>query len=425
MKRIEIIKVGPIEELKLDLDSQFNIIIGKQSIGKSTLVRSINTFKRISYICYDYLMRTLGKVSFEDYKLKISAELCYEIADVLESKLRANESCILFNYTDEHQVKVICDTTGKLKAIFSNKFLNDLEEIYTNYSYIIKEIEKTNLLSEQVSFMHAYNKAWAQLNVVLKEKQCIYIPAERSMANYLAKQKDFSGQTLNNSILTSFIDRVNNARTFLNNVVAKDLALANLNEVDKERIIKSSHLAESLKKDILQGKYLTKDSKDYLVLNNGVKTLLEQASSGQQEIVWILNILEMLMWRNINTTIIIEEPEVNLFPTTQMLVMKYIALFAKTTGSEIIITTHSPYILSSLNMLLYAGENAQYAENIPEILRISPHTIAASFMDNKGCRNIMDDYEIDMRDLDKVSELIWGEIDKIMSNVPCNEVNNE
>ena len=51
---------------------------------------------------------------------------------------------------------------------------------------------------------------------------------------------------------------------------------------------------------------------------------------------------------------IIEEPESHLFPETQKKIMQFIAA-VKNNGNEILVTTHSPYILGELNNLLYAN----------------------------------------------------------------------
>lgn len=54
--------------------------------------------------------------------------------------------------------------------------------------------------------------------------------------------------------------------------------------------------------------------------------------------------------------IIIEEPEAHLYPKLQKEVMDFIAQFMNLTGSTVLVTTHSPYVLTCVNTLLYAGK---------------------------------------------------------------------
>ena len=51
---------------------------------------------------------------------------------------------------------------------------------------------------------------------------------------------------------------------------------------------------------------------------------------------------------------IIEEPESHLFPNAQKLITEFISL-AKTMVIKVLLTTHSPYILGTINNMLYAN----------------------------------------------------------------------
>ena len=60
---------------------------------------------------------------------------------------------------------------------------------------------------------------------------------------------------------------------------------------------------------------------------------------------------------------IIEEPELNLYPTVQQGLMNWLIEKCTKGENDLTITTHSPYILSHLNLLLFAY---QVAENHPD-----------------------------------------------------------
>lgn len=89
------------------------------------------------------------------------------------------------------------------------------------------------------------------------------------------------------------------------------------------------------------------------------KIKLNYASSGQQEILWLLNQLYVLMLRQEKSFVIIEEPEAHIYPTLQRGVMLFITQFMNITGSKVIVTTHSPYIFAMSNLLYYAGSLEQ------------------------------------------------------------------
>ncbi len=60
------------------------------------------------------------------------------------------------------------------------------------------------------------------------------------------------------------------------------------------------------------------------------------------------------MLNGIPTFLIVEEPEAHLYPEAQKLFVDLIGLYSASQDNQWIITTHSPYILSALNNLLYA-----------------------------------------------------------------------
>lgn len=84
--------------------------------------------------------------------------------------------------------------------------------------------------------------------------------------------------------------------------------------------------------------------------------VLEKASTGQQNIIRILQDLFMNVLYNEVIFRVIEEPEAHLHPIAQKHLMHIIALMQNHIDSQIVITTHSPYILAVLKNLLTAGQ---------------------------------------------------------------------
>lgn len=93
--------------------------------------------------------------------------------------------------------------------------------------------------------------------------------------------------------------------------------------------------AANLMHDILQGEYVNREGEERLQLENGKYVRINFASSGQQEVVWILNVLFYYLLNNKKIYFIIEEPESHLFPNAQKLIAEFIALVQKGGKSQV------------------------------------------------------------------------------------------
>lgn len=113
-----------------------------------------------------------------------------------------------------------------------------------------------------------------------------------------------------------------------------------------------------LKRAVLQGEYLNINGEERLQISKDKYVKINFASSGQQEIMWILNVLFYYVLNGIKAYFIIEEPESHLFPEAQKLVTEYISLAKSAWENQFFMTTHSPYILGTVNNLLYADKIA-------------------------------------------------------------------
>ena len=82
---------------------------------------------------------------------------------------------------------------------------------------------------------------------------------------------------------------------------------------------------------------------------------LEKASTGQQNVIRMLQDMFMNVLYNEVIFRVIEEPEAHLHPTAQKHLMHIIALMRNHIDSQIVLTTHSPYFLAVLKNLLTAG----------------------------------------------------------------------
>ena len=170
---------------------------------------------------------------------------------------------------------------------------------------------------------------------------------------------------------------------------------------------------------------------DYICDREGEKLFYDQehwvklmfGSSGQQEILWALNIIFMAILKNEKTFLVFEEPESHLFPDAQETIAQLAALLINSSKSRIIVTTHSPYMLTAANLLIYSGvEEGKSGENavVKKELRLSPGTVGAYFLspDTRDMKSIIGEGKglIDALQIDGISASINDRMDQIMEN---------
>ena len=175
---------------------------------------------------------------------------------------------------------------------------------------------------------------------------------------------------------------------------------------------------------ILKGTYAYVNHNDYIQLDGHKRVPLSYSSSGQQEVVWLLNLLFTYAAIHQKSFVIIEEPETHLHPDAQYLLTQYIAAFRNNTSSRIFITTHSPYVLSSFNNLFYAGKcgletaNAEAVNSvIPAHCWLDAKDFSAYIMENASIRDIKDEElaMIDIAELDAVASKQDTEYEKLLN----------
>lgn len=156
---------------------------------------------------------------------------------------------------------------------------------------------------------------------------------------------------------------------------------------------------------IVAGKYIYEKDQDWIVSGNR-RVNLANASSGQQESLPMLVVLlsrSLFSDKSRPTTFFIEEPEAHLFPVAQKDVVELLAKLGNLTGCRYVITTHSPYILTALNNLIYAS-NLSIANNndnvdldaavgriVPPQAQVSFGSVSAYVVENGEVASILDD----------------------------------
>ena len=199
--------------------------------------------------------------------------------------------------------------------------------------------------------------------------------------------------------------------------------------------------------DILGIQFRHRNNNDFIITSDDTIINLVDASSGIQGCVALLTVVDSVMYfptisgrrmipaEDSLNLLVLEEPELNLFPETQKKLLNYIIAnnFSVTGDSEIseqsignfcknqlLFTTHSPYILTSLNNLMYAysvGKNhfAQINKIVEKKYWVNPDDVSAYLLLSNGqCESILDkEGLIKTEKIDNVSGILNKEFNEM------------
>ena len=182
---------------------------------------------------------------------------------------------------------------------------------------------------------------------------------------------------------------------------------------------------------LICGVYNRIGNRDYITMKDSRQIALENCSSGQQEALPLGLALIRVAWLypgSKGSTVFIEEPEAHLYPSAQREIVHLFAaaldLSSDDSSSQYLITTHSPYILSALNNLMYAGKIARdfparqsrVTAILDEATLIDPANVRAYFVSEGRVESILDSETELVRAtlLDEVSNELAQEFEKLL-----------
>ncbi len=348
---------GPIKYVELNI-KKVNVLIGEQGTGKSALVKLLYLFSSQGFL--------FGKD--DDYdELKKLYDIFFQKDTFIEY--------------DTTNFSVIFE-----KNKFSIYFKGSHQEILSRFRDITILYFKEHDNKVQNEYLSL--REWFYENI---GNYC-YVPAERIAI------PTFYRTTLSRE----------NSDQYLN-----DFALNFYQARDKVIELEIPHLSEVIYK-----------RENYLfdrIIFKGEGLFLSQTSSGFQSSIPLAIVIEYFTSISEKKRFIIEEPELNLFPTTQYELIKY---FIHKTSSEkngLFLATHSPYVITSLNNMMYAFQVGQKnPEQVAAIIDkkywLNPDEVSAYRLLTDGTvRNILDDElkQINAGEIDEISRSINDKWDKI------------
>lgn len=334
MASISIKNIGPLSETGTIESGRFNIIVGKQSTGKSTLMKilcfcqwlekQIMTGDEKSLYAYTHYSRFLRELKqfhrLNDTFFKAQSEIHYS-GECIDIDLVGNKNVRIVRHADFEQKR----HNTKLSFIPSER----------NLASAIKNVDRAYRSNDyDVLFNHIFE--WGEAKEYTSEKQPADLSVVGNMEYYYDAKLDTDTIRLRNSRDTfSPFYASSGVQSVLPIVVMTDYftgpVFSNMIDLSKQNIA------------------------------NFFKQLTSTKTQNDRDIVSVMN-QAARVFKYRNTRLFIEEPEQNLFPESQQALVGHIvarineASHKTGVSSSVMITTHSPYVVTAFNVLIKASQ---------------------------------------------------------------------
>lgn len=331
---------GIKERTKIKFKKGINLLVGDNRSGKSTVIDSVRLLLQENEYSREGIKENDFYHSIDDK----------EVADKIKISGRFNE------LSDEKKVEYITWLDEEFKALLNIEIHNKLDG-RNNY--------KKNIWGGN-SFNSAFE--WDILNNI----QCVYLPALRDAEKRL---KNTRGSRLARLLLNLSEEerkdcKKNNRLTELENDVQEfNSSLSKNSDIGKARKLINESMNKSLGNMFSEKINIQFEEQSYSKIVENLKVMfypentedeniiyrdLVENSLGYNNLIYIATILAEFegLKQNFSTPriLLIEEIEAHLNPQIQIKLIKYLEKQAKENDIQVIITTHSPTIASSISL---------------------------------------------------------------------------
>ena len=447
MERAKLIvkNFGPLKDIEIEVREMVTFI-GAQASGKSTLAKLISifedeNFRRDNQIKFEDELKKYNIFSFFSDKTIISYKTYHPKSSYptvssfhfyfSKEKKEKTSPLINFNLFKEYNNVIKPENTQDLidsitmgiyldlsvHSLLNNDKIYDLfnsEDQKIKFEIVFADIRnKKRFLNGQdvksileiqekelklEDYIHLYQQL-INLFPYIYFDDSIYIPSERSFLHLIE-----------GNIIGLIKNKIKIPDHILNVGQEYEKALQTIKELPLNIIDKKI-------------KYKREGKTSYIYHNENEKVDLLESASGLQSIIPILLLVEYSksLKEEYNFNFVVEEPELNLYPKAQHELIKYLVKNCLFDRKNLILTTHSPFVLASLNNLLLAYDKGQ--KNPKEVNKIitkeswlNPKNFIAYELKNGKAKKIMNDKlgQISENMIDSVSDTFADEFDKLL-----------
>lgn len=444
MQKLQIHNFRQIDDATLDV-SKYLLLIGEQASGKSTLAKLIYFFKSLPQDFLEIVYQSQTEL-IRDIQGKLIRKIQDKFNEYFGMTSRlASDFQIKYCYDVESDSYICLSKTRTLRIEFEPEFWNTITQ---ETSRCLGNIKGYSLPSKYTTFAILEKRKSAILQqlssltnqLFFDEHEIMFFPAGRNITvsypdqfQYLfygvldkpSIDKKNESNTIDLTLMKQFVgysklmmDYFTNQSTFIDQSCALGKVLA-------QKVT-----------DILHGSYNNDSGFEKITFADDEYVPLKIASSGQQECIRIIQDLIYVWNQDIHASRIIEESETHLYPTAQKLLVELMTLVANKVCGQVILTTHSPFILSAFNNLLFynkvLAENPQKAQELAihfgvdelngddERLDVNPEDFRAYALKpgcGEYCKPIFDDETklIGENYIDEATENIYADFDYLYS----------
>ncbi len=418
-----------VKPCEIDLN-RILLLIGEQASGKSTIAKLIYFFQTLPDALYENSILSRSKSESFDFLGHINLIARQKFLETFGPTSKNDKFDIQFNYNSNANsfLQIYQGSKGLTFTQFEKQMGFDIGSALKKYVNAPRLEDTADEINFRQQLRYDLDEIFAR-----KTNASTYLIAGRStlvafpdiFENVIekefeklledeVKEQDFEKRqrTGNEKLMYDFVKWSKGVRNnFKNNGKTFRSLRQNLNNQTATESI------EKISSIILKGMYLSSDWGEQLLIDNNSPVSLKDASSGQQEVIRILQGLFLSVGlSNRKEFFVVEEPEAHLYPLAQRELINAFAVFLNTIKEgRLIITTHSPYILACVNILLFAhyvsietGEASAITANVPKEYWLDSTIFNAYSLGQSECYSVdiknSETGLIDQNYLDTISE---------------------
>lgn len=276
MQKIAIRYLGPIKELEMEI-KDFNLLIGEQATGKSTIAKAIYFFRSIKTTLEDYLCQLYdtalynGNVVDGGFNKVLKKELKSVFISLFGYSWDLDKRLFLkYEYADEVWISVkLYERSHKqyINVQYSYKFREEINKLEKDALNLYNHKDQNIYLSLAYASkerLRNYDHFKKCLNRIFNDdKETYYIPAGRSMLTLLVNNRSLIESNNLDLITRQYMQIIDN----IHSVFEDGIKNAHKRYPDGERKFDVSKIADTLITD-LKGDYQYTSGKEYIVIQD-------------------------------------------------------------------------------------------------------------------------------------------------------------